>query len=115
MNRIQLIFNEKWAMAREDYYNLVSLILPSIHSGNFKEVEAFFEKDMKHFKIGMLFYMTILTFIIGAICGNFTLKWLGQYSLCISGVLLIIVCIIIIFDMTYKRKDKEEKIKLIGL
>ena len=45
MNRIQLIFNEKWAMAREDYYNLVSLILPSIHSGNFKEVEAFFEKD----------------------------------------------------------------------
>ena len=34
MNRIQLIFNEKWAMAREDYYNLVSLILPSIHSGN---------------------------------------------------------------------------------
>lgn len=26
MNRIQLIFNEKWAMAREDYYNLVSLI-----------------------------------------------------------------------------------------
>ena len=53
--------------------------------------------------------MTILTFIIGAICGNFTLKWLGQYSLCISGVLLLIVCIIIIFDMTYKRKDKEEK------
>lgn len=45
MNRIQLIFNEKWAMAREDYYNLVSLSLPSIHSGNFKEVEAFFEKD----------------------------------------------------------------------
>ena len=45
MNRIQLIFNEKWAMAREDYYNLVSLILPSINSGNFKEVEAFFEKD----------------------------------------------------------------------
>lgn len=30
MNRIQLIFNEKWAMAREDYYNLVSLILPSV-------------------------------------------------------------------------------------
>lgn len=44
MNRIQLIFNEKWAMAREDYYNLVSLILPSIHSGNFKEVEAFLRK-----------------------------------------------------------------------
>lgn len=44
MNRIQLIFNEKWAMAREDYYNLVSLILPSIHSGNFKEVEAFLKK-----------------------------------------------------------------------
>ena len=32
MNRIQLIFNEKWAMAREDYYNLVSythLTLPT--------------------------------------------------------------------------------------
>lgn len=46
MNRIQLIFNEKWAMAKTDYFNLVSLILPSIKSGNFKEVEAFFDKDV---------------------------------------------------------------------
>lgn len=55
MNRIQLIFNEKWAMAREDYYNLVSLILPSIHSGNFKEVEAFLKRYRDRIRIGSEF------------------------------------------------------------
>lgn len=86
-----------------------TMCIGNLRAGTSALCKAFFEKDMKHFKIGMLFYMTILTFIIGAICGNFTLKWLGQYSLCISGVLLLIICIIIIFDITYKRKDKEEK------
>lgn len=44
MNRIQLIFNEKWAMTEADYFNLVSLIIPSVKAGRLKEVEEQLEK-----------------------------------------------------------------------
>lgn len=40
MNRIQLIFNEKWAMTEAAFRQLASLILPAIAAGRFAEVES---------------------------------------------------------------------------
>jgi hypothetical protein len=39
VDKIQQIFNEKWAIEAKDYHHLLSLILPSINNGNLAAIE----------------------------------------------------------------------------
>ncbi len=45
MDKIQQIFNGKWAIEAKDYYQLLSLILPSINAGNLTAIEQHLSKN----------------------------------------------------------------------
>lgn len=45
MHSIQQIFNSTWAIGRQDFLNMISVILPSIQAGNFAELEELLAKQ----------------------------------------------------------------------
>ena len=56
MSRIQQIFNSTWAIGRSDYFNLISILQPSINAGNFAGIEEQLNKDKTTIKAVNLRY-----------------------------------------------------------
>ena len=60
-------------------------------------------KKVQHFQSGLLYYSIILTFIIGAILGNFCIRIFSAKAIWISVSLLILAFILMFVD-----REKDE-------
>ncbi len=83
------------------------MCIGNLRSGTHNLMDFIHTRESEHLESALLYYGTILTFIIGAIIGSRLLSAFGLHAIAASSILLVAAFCLMFWDREHRKPEEE--------